>query len=94
MTWCIYEGRPEAEPTTIGRRQHEQPKTDRYGCSPRRGGSDSTGQGHAKQLEKPIVPARNGRSKVGRITGNPGKSAEGERVADGSVVAMKRRNSR
>jgi hypothetical protein len=25
-----------------GRRPHEQPKTDRYGCSPRRGGSDST----------------------------------------------------
>ena len=33
---------PRAEPTTIGRRQNEQPKTDRYGCSPWRGGSDST----------------------------------------------------
>src|ERR1700757_4713873 len=33
---------PRAEPTTTGRRQHEQPKTDRYGCSPWRGGSDST----------------------------------------------------
>src|SRR3954467_14066556 len=33
---------PRAEPTTIGRRQHDQPKTDRYGCSPWRGGSDST----------------------------------------------------
>ena len=38
----------------------------------------------------PLVPARNRRSKVGRITGDPGKSAEGERVADGSAVAMKR----
>src|SRR6516162_4542304 len=28
------------EPTSEGRRQHEQPNTDRYGCSPRRGGSD------------------------------------------------------
>jgi hypothetical protein len=33
---------PRAEPTSTGRRQNEQPKTDRYGCSPRRGGSDST----------------------------------------------------
>src|SRR5262249_48471791 len=33
---------PRAEPATVGRRQNDQPKTDRYGCSPRRGGSDST----------------------------------------------------
>src|ERR1700723_2418942 len=33
---------PRAEPTTKGRRQNEQPKTDRYGCSPWRGESDST----------------------------------------------------
>src|SRR6266576_4961159 len=33
---------PRAEPTSEGRRQHEQPNTDRYGCSPRRGGSDGT----------------------------------------------------
>ena len=33
---------PRAEPATTGRRQHEQPNTDRYGWSPRRGGSDST----------------------------------------------------
>src|ERR1700728_4872434 len=33
---------PRAELTSTGRRQKEQPKTDRYGCSPRRGGSDST----------------------------------------------------
>src|SRR5256885_16703517 len=31
---------PRAEPTSEGRRQHEQPNTDRYGCSPRRGGKD------------------------------------------------------
>src|SRR6516164_4852343 len=28
---------PRAEPATVGRRQNDQPKTDRYGCSPRRG---------------------------------------------------------
>jgi hypothetical protein len=37
---------------------------------------------------------RNHRSKVGRITGETGKSTEGERVADGSVVAKKRGNAR
>src|SRR5262249_5803829 len=41
-----------------------------------------------------LVPARNRRSKVGRITGNTGKSAEDERVAAGSVVATKRSNVR
>src|SRR5882724_1819543 len=39
-----------------------------------------------------LVPARNRRSRVGRITGETGKSAEDERVAAGSVVAMKRSN--
>src|SRR5208337_1182130 len=32
---------PRAEPPTQGRRQNGQPNTDRYGWSPRRGGSDS-----------------------------------------------------
>src|SRR5215510_12290342 len=41
-----------------------------------------------------LVPARNRRSKVGRITGNTGKSAEDERVAAGSVIAEKRSNVR
>jgi RNA-directed DNA polymerase len=41
-----------------------------------------------------LVPVRNRRSKVGRITGQTGKSAEDERVAAGSVVAMKRGNAR
>jgi hypothetical protein len=30
-----------------------------------------------------LVPLRNQRSQVGRITGDPGKSADGERVTDG-----------
>ena len=42
----------------------------------------------------PPRPARNRRSKVGRITGKTGKSAEVERVAAGSAVAMKRSNVR
>ena len=37
---------------------------------------------------------RNQRSKVGRITGETGKSTEGERVADGPGVARKRSNVR
>src|ERR1700687_3487530 len=74
---------------------YEQPKTDRYGCSPRRGGGDSTVTRTCQATgEALLVPARNRRSKVGRITGETGKSAEDERVAAGSVVAMKRSNVR
>src|SRR6266567_5310857 len=61
---------PRAEPSTGGRRPHEQPKTDRYGCSPRRGGSDSTVTRTCRATgEALLVPTRNRRSKVGRITG-------------------------
>src|SRR6201988_281610 len=74
---------------------HEQPKTDRYGCSPRRGGSDSTVTRTCRATgEALLVPARNRRSKVGRITGDTGKSAEDERVAAGSGVVRKRSNVR
>ena len=52
-------------------------------------------QGCAKQLEKPSSSRREiGGSWVGRITGSTGKSADDERVEDGSVVAMKRSNVR
>src|SRR5215813_8161042 len=37
-----------------------------------------------------VLPARNRRSKVGRITGDTGKSAEDERVAAGSGVRTSR----
>ena len=51
-------------------------------------------QGHARQLEKPSSPRLQiGRSKVGPITGRAGKWAEGERVAEGSVVATKPGNA-
>ena len=41
-----------------------------------------------------LAPARNRRSKVGPITGNTGKWAEGERVADGRVVCAGQRPDR
>ena len=41
-----------------------------------------------------LVPSRNRWSKVGRITRAPGKLAEDERVAAGSVGAVKRGNAR
>jgi len=57
--------------------------------------SDSTvTQTHRATGETLLVPLRNQRSQVGRITGGPGKSSDGERVADGSAVAMKRGNAR
>jgi hypothetical protein len=61
----------------------------------RRGGSDSTVARTCRATgEALLVPGRNHRSKVDRITGTTGKTIEGERVADGSVVAMKRSNVR
>ena len=42
----------------------------------------------------PPRPIAKSAEQGGPITGDPGKSAEGERVADGSVVAMKRGNAR
>src|SRR5262249_61045960 len=41
-----------------------------------------------------LVPARKGGSWVGRITGTTGKSADGERVSDGPIVALRRGNAR
>src|ERR1700682_116258 len=49
-------------------------------------------QGCAKQLEKPSSPRREIGGERNRITGDTGKSATGERVTDGSVVAEKQSN--
>ena len=77
---------PRAEPAAVGRRQHGMPKSDRCGVPPRRGVSDSTVTRTRRVAgEASLVPVRNHRSKVDRITGQTGKSIEGERVADGSV---------
>jgi len=52
-------------------------------------------QGYAEQLEKPSSPRREiGGSWVGRITGDTGKSADGERVSEGRIRARKRGNAR
>ena len=63
--------------------------------SPRRGESDSTvTRTYRVTGEAFLVPGRNRRRKVGRITGDTGKSAEDEKEAAGSVVATKRSNVR
>src|ERR1700693_5971386 len=61
----------------------------------RRGGSDSTVARTCRATgEALLVPARNRRSRVDRITGSTGKSIEGERVTDGFAVAVRRGNAR
>ena len=51
-------------------------------------------QGCIEQLEKPSSSrARNRAEQLGPITGDTGKWAEGERVADGPVVAVKPGNA-
>jgi hypothetical protein len=71
------------------------PKSDRRGISISAGGSDSTLARTCRATgEALLAPGRNHRSKVDRITGATGKTIEGERVADGSVVAIKRSNVR
>ncbi len=86
---------PEAEPSRVGRRQHGKTKPDRCVVSLRRGSRGSTVTRTCRATgEAVLVPPRNRRSKVGRITGEPGKSAEDETVAAGPVVATKRSNSR
>jgi hypothetical protein len=60
-----------------------------------RGGRDSTVTRTCQATgEAVLVPGRNVWSKVGRITGGPGKSVEDETVAAGLVVALKRGNAR
>jgi hypothetical protein len=49
-------------------------------------------QGCAEQLEKPSSPRREIGGEGNRITGDTGKSGNGERVTEGSVVAEKQSN--
>src|SRR2546422_9308271 len=61
----------------------------------RRGVSDGTAPRTRQATgEALLVPPRNRRSWVGRITGSPGKAADGERVADGPAEAMRRGKGR
>jgi hypothetical protein len=46
------------------------------------------------QLEKPSSSRREIGGAANRITGEPRKSVEGERVTEGPAVATKRRNGR
>ena len=86
---------PEAELSAIERRQHGTTKSDRCVVPLRRGSRGSTVTRTCRATgEAVLVPPRNRRSKVGHITGTPGKLAEDETVAAGSVVVMKRGNSR
>jgi hypothetical protein len=58
------------------------------------GGSDGTMTGTCRATGEAILAlARNRGKKVSPITGEPWKWAEGERVADGSAVAMKPGNA-
>jgi hypothetical protein len=85
----------EAEPSPFGRRQHGLSQADCSGESLRRGSRGSTVTRACRATgETVLVPSRNRRSRVDRITGDTGKSVEDETVAAGSVVAMKRGNSR
>src|SRR3989441_2038873 len=61
----------------------------------RRGVSDGTARRTRQATgETLLVPPRNRRSRVGRITGSPGKAADGERGADVPEVARRRGNAR
>ena len=85
----------EAEPSDSWGRRQGSSQAGWRGGSLQRGGSDSTVTRTCRATgETLLVPSRNRRNQVGRITGAPGKSAEGERVEDGSVVATKRGNAR
>ena len=61
----------------------------------RSGGAIATarGQGHIEQLEKPSSSRGEIHGAENRITGDTGKSADGERVAEGPVVAAKQGNA-
>src|SRR3954447_16801399 len=94
-------GGPEsAKPRRPSPQPEGEGSTDRRSAADAAGRSGGVGatarrQGHVEQLEKPSSPRREiGGDKVGRITGGPGKSAEGERVAEGPAVATRRGNAR
>jgi len=86
---------PEAEPSPSGRRQHGVTWADRDVTTLRRGGRDSTVTRACRATgETVLAPSRQRWSRVGRITGYTGKSADGETVAVRLAVATKRGNAR
>src|ERR1035441_2125789 len=80
----------EAEPSVSGRRQHGMTWADRDVMTLRRGGRGSTVARTCQATgETVLAPSRNRWSRVGRITGDTGKSADGETVAVRLGVAAK-----
>ena len=72
-----------------------EPKTDRGGSFTSAGWKRQHGdKDMPSNWRNLLVPARNRRSRVDRITGSTGKSIEGERVTDGFAVALRRGNAR
>ena len=100
-----HEGKPRSEPdwgkptvrdrrgacgnvVAIGSRTEAHRETDGNATGP-------YGRRRAAFLSRPSSPRREiGGSWVGRITGDTGKSADGERVSEGRVRARKRGNAR
>jgi hypothetical protein len=81
---------PEAEPSGSGRRPHGTSRADQSDMTLRRGGRGSTVTRACRATgETVLVPSRNRWSRVGRITGNTGKTADGETVAARLGVARK-----
>ena len=79
----------------VGRRLHGMAQADRCGMSLRRGGRGSTVTRACRATGEPVLaPPRNRWSKVARITGETGKTSQGETVAARPVVAEKRGNAR
>src|SRR4051794_9005876 len=76
-----------------GSMAHRNP-VDTVGCSGGVVSDGTTTRTHRATGETLLVPTRKGGSWVGRITGSTGKSADDERVAEGSVVALRRGNAR
>ena len=86
---------PEAERMLSARRQQGLTAGWPTRGPLRRGGSDGTvTRARRATGEALLVPPRNRRKRVGPITSAPGKWADGERVADGPGVAMRRGNAR
>ena len=86
---------PEVELMGFEAKTAELGEADRCAELLRRGGNDGMVTRVCRATgDTLLVPMRNHRSKVGRITGNTGKAVEGEREADGPEVAITRGNAR
>ena len=85
----------EAEPSSVGRRQHETLHVADGSGSLRRGGSDGTAtRAHWGNWRSPRRPVeKSAEAEVGPITAPTGKGPKGGRMEDGPVVAVKAGNA-